>query len=144
MDIKKSEYDEQCALIDWARSLEPKYPELRLLMAYPSGELRPDQYRVDPKTGKKVRYSVVGQKLQRMGVLKNVPDLFLAKTICDTTDTILYPGLFIEMKSKTGRLREGQKEFMELLREQGFRCEVCYSFEEARDVICDYLGIEEV
>jgi hypothetical protein len=61
-----------------------------------------------------------------------------------------YPGLFIEMKapyrrSKTGRGKGGvepeQEVWIDRLRRLGWRVEVCYSCDEARALICEYLEL---
>lgn len=43
------------------------------------------------------------------------------------------------MKSPTGQATKDQRRWMDALREQGHRVEVCRSFQEARAVIEEYL-----
>ena len=50
-----------------------------------------------------------------------------------------YSGLFIEMKFGKNRLTKEQKEWIDRLTQAGYKCAVCYSFEEARDNILNYL-----
>lgn len=49
-------------------------------------------------------------------------------------------GIFIEMKVKGGKLREGQADFLRFVHEQGYFDAVCYSFEEAREILEAYLS----
>jgi hypothetical protein len=116
---KKCEHTEQVALINWARASEGKYPELRNLFAIPNGG---------------ARHLVVAKKLKAEGVRKGVLDLFLGHPMEK------YSGLFIEMKFGKNKLTKEQKEWIERLTQAGYKCSVCYSFEEARDEILNYLG----
>ena len=95
-----------------------KYPEFdKLLVHVPNGQ------NVGERKGK---------QLKDLGLVKGFPDLvlFLPRS---------HPGLIIEMKTKGGRLHGEQPKVIEKLKEQGYRVEVCYSFDEARSVIKDYL-----
>jgi len=124
--MKNLEHVEQALFVKWASMQSNKHPELKMLFAIPNGGHR---------------HVAVAKKLKEEGVKAGVPDLFLA--VSTLIGRARYHGLFIEMKVGKNNLRENQKWWFERLREQGFRCEVCYSFEEARNVICDYLKIEE-
>lgn len=72
--------------------------------------------------------------LKREGVKKGVPDLFLAvpKKACG--------GLWIEMKKKGGKVTLEQREWLAKFVMQGYQAEVCYSFEEAKDIILRYIS----
>lgn len=72
-----------------------------------------------PNGGSRNRLEAV--KLKRMGVLAGVPDIEL------NVSRGGYHGLFIEM--------------MEELTDQGYLCRVCWSGDDAIDVIKEYLGI---
>ena len=120
-----SEHAEQMALFQWC-ALSGQ-PLLRLLFA------------INNAVG---RSSVIhGARNKAEGVKKGVPDLFLPVSVPTrglTSDCL--HGLFIEMKRRTAsRLGEEQKEWIANLRAQGYRVEVCYGWEEARDVLIDYL-----
>ena len=52
-----------------------------------------------------------------------------------------YHGLFIEMKVGMNKPTENQIEMMEELTQQGYLCRVCWSGDDAIDVIEEYLGI---
>lgn len=64
-------------------------------------------------------------RLKDAGVKPGVPDLFLALPLRG------YHGMFIEMKSKNGRLSGDQKKMTALLRAQGFHVVVCHSSVDA-------------
>jgi len=122
--MKNIESQEQQALIQWAKLQEGKYPELQLLHAIPNG-------------GK--RNVVTATILKKEGVKSGVPDLFLpVPRITPFTDG--YYGLYIEMKAPKGRTSENQEWWIEKLEKRGYRVEVCYGFEEAREVIEEYLS----
>ncbi len=72
--------------------------------------------------------------LKRQGVTKGVPDVFMAIPNEENH------GLFIEFKAGKNKLTEEQKAMIDRLREKGYACEVCYSFEEAQKVIKSYIG----
>jgi L-lactate utilization protein LutB len=50
-----------------------------------------------------------------------------------------YHGLYIEMKSSTGKLTPAQQAFMEAVIKEGFRADVCRSAEEATKIIEEYI-----
>ena len=51
-----------------------------------------------------------------------------------------YHGLFIELKSKNGRLSDHQKIWVDNLNDRAYRAVVCYSLDEAMDAVTEYLG----
>lgn len=84
-----------------------------------------------PNGGKRGMLEAV--RMKREGVRPGVPDLFLAVPSGGAA------GLFIEMKTGTGRESAEQKVFAESLREQGYKCYTCHSAEGAIETIQDYL-----
>ena len=116
-----SEHDEQVALFQWAALHQGRYPELGLLFAIPNG-------------GK--RDKLVAMQLQREGVKPGVPDL------CLPVPSAGWHGLFIELKWGRNTTTDKQNEWLERLTEQGYLAVVCYGWQEAADVIRDYLGME--
>lgn len=74
-----------------------------------------------------------GAKFKRMGVKSGTPDLFLAYP------TKTFPGLWIELKSHNGKLTINQKEFLERMSKVGYATGVCYTFEDAINLIKNYL-----
>ena len=127
--MKHEESDEQIALFEWARLNEAKYPELKLMFAIANGGKR------------NVREAA---RLKKEGVKPGVLDIFLSVSkFLDNGDeykSTYHHGLYIEMKSAKGKLSENQEWWVEQLRNQGYRVEVCRSWIEAKDVILDYLG----
>lgn len=115
-----SEHDEQVALFQWAALHAGRYPELGLLFAIPNG-------------GK--RDKLVAIQLQREGVKPGVPDL------CLPVPSAGWHGLFIELKWGRNTTTDKQNEWLERLTEQGYLAVVCYGWQEAVDVIMDYLGM---
>jgi hypothetical protein len=79
------------------------------------------------------RNKIEAVNLKRQGVKAGVPDLFLPVANHGKH------GLFIEMKYGKGRTSPAQKEWIELLRENGYAAEVCYGASEAIDLIEKYL-----
>jgi hypothetical protein len=73
---------------------------------------------------------------RQMGVRSGVPDLFYP------VPRKGYHGLFIEMKTKTGRLSITQKRWLNALNEMGYLAVVAHGWEEARCQITDYLNIK--
>lgn len=114
--IKISEKTIQKQLFGWL-SL---YPKVRAVsFAIPNGGTR------------NIREAV---SLKQQGVLKGVPDLMIA--IPNRTCF----GLFIELKSENGRVSDHQNTTMLNLLARGYHVAICYSFEDAVNVIEGYLG----
>lgn len=116
------EHNEQAALIDWCNNFKMYAPELEWIFAVPSGGHR---------------HKKVATYMKIEGAKAGVPDLLL---LCARFD---FHGLGIEMKSTTGRVREVQWKWTGHLSEEGYLIGICYSFEEARDLLLDYLGYKE-
>ena len=113
-----SEANEQEAVMIWAAHNLWKYPCLRWMFHIPNGGYR--------NTAEAVHF-------KRMGVKPGVPDLFLP---CPTNG---YHGLWIEMKSQTGRPTALQTEWLEWLKEQGYAAYVCKGAEAAINCLKLYL-----
>ena len=111
---KQSEHDLQCACIRWFRL---QYPN-EVIFAIPNGSQR---------------NIVVATKLKAEGVVSGVSDLFL---ICPKGH---FNGLFIEMKSKGGKLTENQKTFFKIAESKGYLCSKCETFEEFITTIVTYM-----
>ena len=67
------------------------------------------------------------------GLIAGVSDIFL---MCPKGG---WHGLFIELKSEKGKLQPNQVEFMGRATLLGYMSVVCYGFEEAKDLITEYL-----
>ena len=117
---KTTEADEQKALMQWAKWQEGRYSELKLLYHCPNGG---------------TRNKLEAANLKRQGVKAGVPDLFLPVPRSPKH------GLFIEMKVGRNKCTDNQKKWIRNLLEQGYEVKVCYSCEEAIQVIKKYLNI---
>ena len=122
-----TEYAHQCALFCWCTLNINKYPELKWYHSIQNEE----------KSGS----TVVGVRSKASGKKAGVSDTFLP------VKRGLYSGLYIEMKKPSkkpkkkgkGGISEDQAEFGKFVQEQGFGFIVCYSWEEAKNIIIKYL-----
>lgn len=114
-----TEHVEQTALFQWAFYNSRKHPELNNLYAIPNGAY------VHIKTAK---------KLQQEGLKAGVPDIFLAVPKGG------YHGLYVEMKVAYNKPRIEQIDWINRLTKSGYVCAVCWSYEDAKEVILEYLG----
>lgn len=109
----------QAQVISWAKRQVKVHPGLTRLFHVPNGGQR---------------HAAVAAKLQGQGVKPGVPDL------CLPVPRFGCHGLWIEMKTREGRVSPHQNDWIEFLRSAGYRVEVCRSFDEARDVLLSYLN----
>jgi len=110
---------EQMALFRWAAYSLGKYPELGLLHAIPNGGSRDGRE---------------AHNLKLQGVKAGVPDIHLPVARGP------YHSLYIELKrQKGGRVSEEQRAWIAALNRAGNLAVVCNGFEEARQVIENYL-----
>lgn len=117
---KTTEAQEQKSLIEWAKWQEGRYPELKMLMHIPNEGKRSKRY---------------GAELKRLGLRPGFPDLGLFVPRNNKS------GLFIEMKVGRNKCTDNQKKWIKALIGQGYEVKVCYSCEEAIQVIKKYLNI---
>lgn len=111
-----SEHLEQAALIEWT---EYKGHPYNLIFAIPNGGFR------------NKRTAAI---LKKEGVKAGVPDLFLPVAASG------FNGLFIEMKYGRNNPTDNQNKKMQEFRTQGYACQVCWSWHEARQTIDHYLN----
>ena len=135
-----SERESQRTVVQYVRA---KYPDV-VIFAIPNGGSR---------------NKIEAANLKRDGVLAGVPDLFIARgqlrddieirnndscghihMFNESGTSKVFLGLFIEMKSKKGRMSESQLNIIDKLRHQPYRVEVCCSADEAIKVIDEYLS----
>ena len=109
----------QAQVIAWADAQE--HPALKWLMHVPNGGAR------DPATA---------GRLKAAGVRRGVPDLWLPWW------DGLHCGVVIEIKRRPNKPTPEQLEWIEHLRQNRWRCEVCYSAQSAIDTIRQYLDID--
>ena len=108
------EHSTQVACVRWFRYAYPG----RLLFAIPNGG---------------ARSAVTGARLRDEGVTAGVPDLFICVPRGD------FHGLFIEMKTPTGKLSAAQKQVAVQIEREGYKFAVCRSFDEFRQIVTDYM-----
>lgn len=118
-NLKRGEDTEQMRVMGWAASSTCRFPELKLLFHVPNG-------------GK--RNKAEAARFKAMGVKSGVPDL------CLPVPRAGYAGLYIEMKYGKNRPTEKQEEWIQALRKQNYKVDVCYSAKEAIDTLEDYLN----
>lgn len=121
MERLSSEDKEQIALFMWAELAVNTYPELALM------------YHV-PNEGK--RSIVTGSKMKQLGLKSGVPDIILPVAHGG------YIGLAVEMKYGKNKVTENQSRWLDMMSRHGHKTAVCYSFEQAKEVITDYLKAE--
>lgn len=115
---KSSEDTEQETVVQWARMMSGRWPELGLLHHIPNGGSRNKKEAV---------------KLKRMGVLAGVADLHLPVSRSG------YHSIYIEMKFDDGRLSKSQKEFLKAASYERNYCIVCYSAADAIEILDKYM-----
>ena len=109
-----TESQEQIQLIQWCRT----DPRLQYLFHIPNESVGGRGWLV---------------RNRQMGVKSGVPDLFYPVPLGG------YHGLFIEMKANKGRPSAVQKRWIKALNDLGYKAVVCVGWEEARDVLIEYL-----
>jgi hypothetical protein len=113
-----TEYEEQRAVIEWARAMRGRFPELRLLYSTAQDGHLP---------------RLLG-KLKAAGFQFGVPDLHLPIARRG------FHGLWLEMKrQKGGRLSDDQRAWVEALHAAGHRVEICKGADAAIQVLFGYL-----
>ena len=118
--MKNEESKIQQACIKWFDLQYPQYSQI--LFSVPNG-------------GK--RNVVTASIMKKEGVRRGVLDIFFAK--CILKENAFKIGLFIEIKTKDGKLSKEQKEFIKKVEAEGFKCEICRSLDEFMKVINEYL-----
>ncbi len=78
-----------------------------------------------------------GARFKRMGVQAGFPDLVLLVASQG------FHALFIELKTRTGRQQDTQKEYQRLVEEQGYRYVVVRSLEQFIEEVKGYLVISK-
>lgn len=114
-----TEHSEQVLLINWVRENQAYDPRLALLYAIPNGGSR---------------NIATAKRLKHEGVLAGVPDLCLPVPVGE------YHGLYIELKTMTGKASTKQKSYIQSLNNQGYLAIVCQGHQEAIMAIKKYLG----
>lgn len=114
-----TESNEQQTLFEWARRMEGKWPELKML------------YHIPNEGKRSVR---TGARLKAEGLKTGVPD------ICLPVARDGHHGLYIELKRrKNSRITQEQLDWIAGLVEQGYVAAVCRGCDEAISLITGYL-----
>jgi hypothetical protein len=139
----RPEAEEQEAFFKYIRGLMTEHPWLVVAHAIPNGGARPA--RTVMRGGRKVRYSVEGQKLQRQGVRDGIPD------VCIPAPRGKYHGLYIEFKRRPyrdtkGRLRKEsirpeQIAYIRWLIALGYLARSAYGSDDAIETLDWYIGL---
>ena len=115
-----SEDDHQAALLGWADAMVEVHPELECLTHVPNG-------------GKRTKAQAA--RFKAMGVRRGFPDLILP------VPRGRFGGLFIELKQPGGSLDADQDAWIKRLGRHGNCAVVCWSAEQARREILNYLAL---
>ena len=136
---RQIESDMQQTLFKALRENQGTFPLFERVFAVPNGGYRSD----DPGAPAK------RAKLVREGMSAGVLDIFVDVPweFCELEgdkDYTLYHGLRIEMKRPGGSLSPAQSDWIAYYKANGYRAEVCFSWESAWNLICEYLGYDEL
>lgn len=113
-----NEREEQKAIFSWAKALEGKYPELKLLFHVANErKCTPSQ----------------GAEFKAMGVKRGVPDIWLP------IPKNGYHGLVLELKTRNGKVSIEQRSWIEALNDEGYMALVVWGFEMAVSAIENYM-----
>ena len=121
--MKHEESQIQQAFIQWCNLHVNKYPELKFIHHSPNG-------------GK--RNVKEAARFKREGVKAGFPDLILPVV------TSTSAGLYIEVKTKKGRLSSSQKEWKDFLISQGYSWRLCRSVDECIKAVKLHLDPYEI
>lgn len=113
-----TEAEEQMMIFRWAKYMEQKKPELKLLHHVPNGGKR------DIGTAKKMKLE---------GVKAGVPDIVLPVSRGG------YHGLYIELKVGKNKPTAEQLKWLEALEKEGYYTTWCIGSQEAIKIIEEYL-----
>lgn len=117
---KRCEATEQERVINWTTFYAKDFPELDLLYHVPNGGSR---------------NQLEAANLKRQGVKAGVPDLVLP------VPRQQFHGLYVEMKWGKNTTTDKQDWWLEQLQQQGYKTAVCWSADEAMNVIAEYMEI---
>ena len=120
-----SEDDVHKAVIEWARSQSHRAYDF--LMHVPNGGHRK---------------AWVGKKMKEMGTRRGVPDLYLPYPTRGWDQDTPYGGLWLELKSPSGRVRREQAWWLRHLTNLGYATAVAFSFDEATRLLHVYVNAQ--
>lgn len=120
--MNTTEHDEQVALLKWCLLNQAKHPELARLFAIPNGGLR---------------NKITAARLKAEGVQRGIPDL------CLPVARGGFHGLYIEMKTATGRATPEQRDWLTWLAGEGYCVAICHGWRSAVAQLTAYLQLPE-
>lgn len=121
-EITLSEDAHAMALIQWKEIAKHTHPELDLLFHVPNGG-----YRSIKTAG----------RMKAMGQKKGVSDYMLPVAMRP------YYGLFLELKTDKGKPSGAQLDFLEAVKAQGYCGLIAKGWEEAAEMLINYLALEK-
>jgi hypothetical protein len=127
-DGSQSEDELHRACVQWADAQSAAVPELKALFHPPNGGHR------DARTG---------ARMKEMGAKAGVPDLCLPivrPVVWKNGDVIPAGGLWVELKSENGRLRDSQRVWRDRLLEHDHCWTLCRSLDAFRAAVTDYIA----
>jgi len=130
-----TETEDHKALIRWVRFMELQIPDLRFFIHYPASG-----FNVGAREQKARNKVVIIQRqiLKQLGVSNDVAD-FLWPVRRGP-----YPGLWMELKRRRGgKLRQGQREWLNAMEAQGYAVAVARGLEAAKAVVLQYEGLKD-
>jgi hypothetical protein len=136
--IDPTESQIQCAIVEWANVTSCKCRHF----SNPNNKNIGDFLFAIPNGGSRNIAEAV--RLKKEGVKKGVTDLFLAIPIMRhgyMVDFYLSCGLWLEAKTKKGKVSTEQKNWMSLMKDVGYPSVIFRSVEEGIQAIKDYLGM---
>lgn len=111
--MKHEEDNLQISCVEWFRLQYPK----KIVLAIPNGGRR---------------NMIEAVRLKKMGVLAGVSDLFIPEP------SSKFHGLWIELKSKTGRLTDYQETFISAMEDRGYQAKVIRDFSSFCQLVINY------
>jgi hypothetical protein len=126
-----TEHQEQCALIEWARTRIPIWPEIEYIYSVPNGAKLPYK-----KTRGGKRYSREANWLLKEGMLPGVSDIVVP------APRGVYHSLYLELKVGYNKPTEKQLWFLNGVSQFGFATAVAWGFEQAKEIITAYMQLQ--
>lgn len=129
--IDPTEHQIQAAIVEWARMEKFQNPHNKELIIYLK-----DYLIAIPNGGNRSITEAI--RLRKEGVKAGVSDLFLA---LPWDNGEFYCGLWIEVKSKNGKLSKAQREWLQKM-SKSYKTFVIFTVDEGIQAIKDYLGMK--
>jgi len=135
MTPNPTEIEDHKALIRWVRFMELEIPDLRYFIHYPASG-----FAIGARERKARSKAVIIQRqiLKQLGACSDVSDFLWP------VQRGPYPGLWRELKRRRGgRLRPGQKAWLDAMQAQGYATAVARGLEEAKALVLQYEDLKQ-